>query len=86
VVQKAKGRGLLKEIRRSELWDKLSPLVPRRIRAVGTRMAESSVDIREVDVREVVDYLRPFQQEQTEELSELVGRSFPVWKTLHGEA
>ncbi len=33
---------------------------------------------------EAVDYLRPIQQAETKELSQLLGRSFPEWKLLNG--
>ena len=84
VVEKAKGMGLLQRLRRSEGWDKISPLIPRRIRAVGTRMAEAEVKIASVPVEEVAAFLRPILAEQTEELSSVLGRTFPQWKTLHG--
>jgi len=85
VVEKARGLGLLKALRRSELWDKLSPHIPRKLRSVGTRLAEVEVEIGSEELGEVVRFLRPIQRVQTEELSGLIGRSFPCWKSLYGE-
>lgn len=85
VVERARGFGLLKALRRSKPWSWISPWVPRRIRSVGTRLAETKVEIESVDTAEAVRFLRPIQQEQTRELSEMLGRSFPEWGVLWEE-
>ena len=85
VVERARGLGVLKTLRRSEAWDKISPLIPRKIRSVGTRLAETEVEIRSVETDQVVDFLRPIQRDQVEELCTLTGSSFPKWTTLYGE-
>lgn len=86
VVEKARGSGILKRLRRSELWDKISPHVPRRIRSVGTRLAETEVAIRSVEADDAVDFLRPIQKDQTEQLCAMLGTSFPRWTNLYGES
>ena len=37
-------------------------------------------------LQETIDYFRPIQQAQTAELIEMLGRPFPEWTTLYGEA
>lgn len=82
-VRKARGRGYLNRVRYSRLWDRLSPVAPRWIKALGNRLAEESVRPDEEEVRRVLDDLRPFFLERTEVLTGLLGREFPEWRTLH---
>ena len=57
--------------------------LPSCVRRFGARMLTREVDRRNVDISEVVRYLRPLQQRQTEVLTKLIGREFPEWKTLY---
>ena len=84
-VAKARGFGFLKALRRSRVWKPFSPLIPQRIRSAGVRMAETAVDIDTVDNNEAIDFLRPIQQDQTRELSEILARPFLRWDVLWGE-
>lgn len=84
VRQRRTGMNWLRRLRHSALWSRLGPLVPARLRKFGVSLIEKPIARREVDVSEVIAYLRPIQQAQTRELAKLVGREFPEWKTLHG--
>jgi hypothetical protein len=44
-------------------------------------LSERRVDRAHIDATDVIDYLRPLQQAETLELSKLLGREFPEWKT-----
>ncbi|BCO30927.1 sulfotransferase [Thiohalobacter sp. COW1] len=83
-VQQVSGRGLLHRLRHSRLWDRVGPWVPAGVRRLGVRLSQKEVDRADVDRRAAVDYLRPIQREQTEELRRLLGCDFPEWKTLYG--
>ena len=76
--------GWLRNLRHSGFWNHVGPLVPARLRRFGVSLVEKPIARRDVDVSDVVAYLRPIQQEQTRKLIEMTGREFPEWKTLHG--
>jgi len=83
-VHQPTGHGRLHRFRTSHLWARLSPHTPAFVRRVGNALAYRDVDRTHVDLSEAIAFLRPLQQEQTEELAELLGRSFPEWTTLYG--
>jgi len=58
--------------------------VPDSVRKIGGRMVKRQKNQLDVDIAEVVQYLRPFQRKQTQELTQLTGREFPEWTTLNG--
>jgi hypothetical protein len=39
-----------------------------------------------VDVERAIEHLRPILQERTQVLCDLLGRTFPIWTTLYGDA
>ena len=83
-VQQVSGTGALHRLRHSRLWNRIGPLVPPAVRALGVRLAVREVDRSEVDKAAAIAYLRPIQREQTEKLKTLLGHDFPEWKTLYG--
>jgi hypothetical protein len=84
VVNQVRGYGLLDRLRRTSLYARLAPYLPRAARNLGGRLAAHSVRPAEVPVGEVLEYLRPLQLRETEELRALLNRSFPEWRTLYG--
>jgi hypothetical protein len=84
VRQRRTSMDWLRRLRHSALWSRLGPLVPARLRKFGVSLIEKPITRCEVDVSDVIAYLRPIQQVQTRELVKLVCREFPEWKTLHG--
>lgn len=84
VRQQRPGMGWLRRLRHSALWGHVGPLLPERLRKIGVSLVEKPVARKEVDVSDVIAYLRPLQQIQTRKLTELVGREFPEWKTVYG--
>ena len=84
VRQKRASAGALDRLRHSGLWDRVGPLVPPAVRRLGVAMVERQVARRDVDMTEVVNYLRPLQQAQTRALQTLLGCEFPEWQTLWG--
>ncbi len=67
-------------IRSLRSW--LSPAVRERLH----RLIYQEVDRRSADLDEVIEYLKPIQLKQVEELASLLGREFQEWQTLYGEA
>jgi len=85
VRRRRRGVGWLTTLRRSALWDLLGPRVPAGIRRLGVAIVENPVQRREIDVGDVIEYLRPLQRRQTEMLVDLLGREFPEWKVLYDD-
>ena len=77
---------VLQRLRHSRLGDALTKVMPRRIRSLGRRLAEREVDREAIPLGAVYEFLRPIQREQTRRLEALVGRPFPEWTTLWGDA
>ena len=84
VTQRREGSGLLHQFRHSRLWESIGDYVPPALRKVGVAMVEKKVARAQVDMSEVIEYLRNLHRPQVEELVSLVGRDFPQWKTVHG--
>jgi len=82
----ARGHGLLRRFRRSRAWARVAHVVPAGIRGLGRDLAEKAIDRDTLDMGPAIDYLRPLQQQETRELSEVLRREFPEWKTLAGDA
>jgi hypothetical protein len=83
VIEQARGFGILCRLRRSAVCGRIMPFVPAAARELGTRLAVRALAPGDTPVAEVANYLRSSMQRQTEELSELLGRSFPEWTTLY---
>ncbi len=84
VVSRARGGGALARLRRSPAWSRVSPWIPRPIRAVGRRRAEREIDRGSVATSEVAEFLRATQQREVADLTDLLGREFTEWTTLRG--
>jgi hypothetical protein len=74
--------GMLR-FRRTKLYRTLRPAIPERVRALATTLTRQTVRRRDIDSEAVKQFLRPIQREQTVELSALLGRPFPEWRTLY---
>ncbi len=83
VAQERTGTGMLKRLRHSQAWGRIGGFVPPAIRRLGVAMLQKDVQRKGVDMKAVEDYLRPIQREQTKELEELTGRSFPQWSCVN---
>lgn len=84
VVMRPTFSGVVHRLRHSRPMRSVTPHVPRVLRNAAKRLATERVRPGEADNAEVVAFLRPVQQRQTEELVALLGRDFPEWTTLHG--
>jgi len=83
-IEQVRGLGILHRLRCSRMYGSIRPLVPKFLRKLGSRLAAKPFKLSRAVVDEVERYLRLTQQKQTEELSDLLGRDFPEWKTLYG--
>jgi hypothetical protein len=86
VLVKARGQGLLNRLRFTAWWNRLARIVPKPVRRLGTRLAEETVTPDAAEIERTLDRLRPGMLERTRALTELLGRTFPEWTTLHGDA
>ncbi|MCK7578196.1 MAG: sulfotransferase [Chromatiales bacterium] len=75
-IQQVRGRGILRRFRYSRFWSLVGPLVPASIRSIGRRMEVKPVDPKTVSTNKIIEFLRPIQVEQTQELADLTGMSF----------
>jgi len=85
VIEQVRGLGIFDRVRRTALYGRVHPSLPRWFRRLGTRLAARPVRPAEVDTSAVSALLRPMQQRQTEELARLLGRQFPEWTTLYAQ-
>lgn len=76
---RVRGRGLLDRLARSDVWDRLSPLTPDWLKALGRRFGYQEVDPDSEPVTQAVRFLQPEMREQVEELEEFLGETFPEW-------
>jgi hypothetical protein len=83
-VVQVRGRGLLLRFRRSHVGNCIASLIPPALRGIAWRFSVRPVDRPSQPVDKVVDFLRPMQLEQTQQLSKLLNRQFPEWTTLFG--
>src|SRR5579863_799064 len=84
VMNQVRGLGVLQQLKQSGVYHRIAPFVPATVRKWGTKRAVRPVKPADVPTNEVTSFLRPRQQRETEELSALLNRSFPEWKTLFG--
>lgn len=66
-------------------FNQLASLLPKKIRSSGLKLAVREVDRDKdaEDLQEAIQFLRPIQLKQTADLSNLLGMTFPDWKTLY---
>ena len=60
-------------------------LLPRPVRRLASKFVNREVRPHQHPTADVETYLRSRQLEETEELSRILGRSFPEWTTLHAQ-
>ena len=78
--------GLHKHLRQVQIPRSMVPQLPdslRRIVKLGIRMSTTDTNRRAVETSKCIEFLRPLQTNQAEELVQLVGRKFPEWNTLY---
>lgn len=76
------GMGLLNRIQYSKTWDTVSHFVPQKLKNLGNKLAYKPIDESEqsADFKALKLKLRDVQKRQIDELSQLLGRSFPEWQ------
>jgi hypothetical protein len=82
VIEQVRDPGLLDRFRRSAMFRHVAPLLPPALRKLGAAMvATHRVKPAEVDTSAVRAFLRAECQPQIAELSRLLQREFPMWKS-----
>ena len=84
IVRLSYGSGVPRWLRQSPHLRRVLRLAPPSIQTTLRGVADREVNRQEVDMTDVVEFLRPIQRRQTEELAQLLGREFPEWTTLNG--
>ncbi|MDG9667857.1 sulfotransferase [Hahella sp. CR1] len=79
--RKVRGLGLLNKFRHSRVWDGVSAIVPKSIRRMGVRLAEtqSNEKLTQEEIDDVYKLLTPVFQEKVAELHRLTGKDFSTW-------
>jgi hypothetical protein len=83
-VEQVRMRGWLKRLQYSAFWHHIRPRVPARIRQIARRRTVRRFDRASASLAKVHEFLRPIQQGQTIQLSQLLNRDFSEWTTLYG--
>ena len=86
VVNMATHFGVAQRMRKSRLGRFVTPHIPYLIRRIGVGLTTKTINRRTVDRLETIEFLRPIQQKQTEELTCLLGREFAEWSTLYSQS
>lgn len=82
-VNKLIGAGIVSKLKGGYTWDALKRIINPKLRARLLRFFSREVEKDRAGKAEAVNALRPIMLAQTKELSELLGKQFPEWKTLH---
>lgn len=83
VITKTRGLGILRKLKRSQMWRSIHSYFPAPLKNTLRKMAEEEVvKSSDDELLEVMNYLRPLQIAQTKELEGLLQREFPEWNTL----
>ncbi len=86
-VNRLIGSGYISHLKGTLIWKILKKLVPpnttfrRRVRKLLSKPVEKTDEGQE----ETIALLRPIMLPQVEELSQLLGKDFPEWKTVYGK-
>lgn len=73
------------EFLQSDVWDRLSPFVPQRMKDLGKAFTRKPVRPSEQAMDEVIDFLRPWARDSVAKTSRLLGREFTEWTTSLGD-
>lgn len=85
IIRMATGPKLMHSLRDTRPIRAVMPRLPFLMRAASRHLSTRAVDRRLVDTSDIIKYLQPIQQKQTEELTQLLGRDFPEWGTLRAD-
>ncbi len=84
VIEQVRDPGLLDRVRHSAMFRRVAPLLPPPLRKLGAALvATHRVKPAEVDTSAVRAFLRAECQQQIAELSRLLQREFPEWKSAY---
>jgi len=85
-VPKVIGSRAFSHLHGTVVWKAAKRVIPATLRQQAIKVLSRPVTRDESRVADTIQYLRPIQREQTSELCEMLGRQFPEWTTLYGEA
>jgi hypothetical protein len=84
VVRQKRMIPVINRLQRSRFWSVARAYAPKWFWAVSNSVTKKNVTVASFDRDAVIQYLRPLQQAETSQLSELLHRDFPEWTTLYG--
>lgn len=84
IVRISHGRVVPRWLRQSPHLRGVLRRTPQSVQTALRSITDRDVTRQAVDTSGAIDFLRPIQRRQTEELARLLGREFPEWTTLKG--
>lgn len=84
-VPRVRGASVISQFRNTFVWEILKLTIPASTRQKAIKFLSRPANKNLSSLEQTIQYLRPIQQKQTEELSELLNRKFPEWKTLYSK-
>jgi hypothetical protein len=75
-------RAWIMKLTQTALWRRIRSYRPEALRKYLAGLASRTVHPRKTSMDKVIQYLRPIQRAQTQELRLLLNRDFPEWTTL----
>ena len=75
---------MLQRLRHTRGGSLLTQVLPRPLRALGRNLAEATVERSSAATGEANDFLRRLLRPRVDTLSDMLGRRFDEWSSLHG--
>jgi len=82
-VNRVMGAGLLSKLKGGVVWDILKKVIPPTLKWKLMKLLSRKVDKDSSGKELAIEAIQPIMKAQTAELSQLLGRDFPEWKTLN---
>ena len=79
-IERSRNIRILEWLRRTAVWESMSPHMPNWIRAFGRRLSDEKIDRSRFSAEEFHEAMAPLKQEQIEKLGDLLQRDFPEWE------
>lgn len=77
--KKVKGSGLLHDFRSSFIWNKIAPLIPKKINSAAAKLTVEETSKSSDKDAEVISYLTPVFRPKVKKLEKLLNRKFDEW-------
>jgi len=85
-VNRMIGASVISKLKGGFFWSLLKKIIKPELRSKLIKKISRPVKKNDEEVFDAINALRPIMLQQTDELSELLGRNFPEWNLLYDEA